>query len=239
VYRFGVGFKDNYDMRLTGRCQTGGAGRVVWPYQWSGRLFSYDAALSAGGIPTFTTRATTGQLGDTVRRIDANTLEYRSTSGIIMRFEPHPSGQYHRLKQIIDRNGNTTTLTYSGNNLMQVTDAVGRSITFEYNALNCPECVQIATDPMGRKTTYGYDTSKRLVQVTDALLKPMSYGYMGPNLLASVTDRRGNLVKQLAYDSNRRVISQTFADGGTERYVYTLSGMMVTGTTIIDTLGRT
>src|SRR5262249_20135100 len=62
VYRFGVGFKDNYDIRLTGTFQTGGAGRVVWPEQLSGRLFSYDAALSAGGAPAFSTPAPARQL---------------------------------------------------------------------------------------------------------------------------------------------------------------------------------
>ncbi len=240
IFRFGFAWKDNYDIRLTGSFNTNGFGRVVWPEQRDGRLFSYDAALSGGGVATFTTRATTGQLGDTVRRIDANTLEYRSKSGVIMRFEPHPSAQYYRLKQIIDRNGNTTTLTYSGNNLTQVTDAVGRSITLEYGAPNCPECIWKATDPMNRVTTYGYDVFKRLTQVTDALGKSMSYTYFGfTNFLASVTDRRGNVVKQLAYDSRSRVISQTFADGGVERYIYTLAGRMVTGITIIDPLGRT
>ncbi len=240
VYRFGVGFKDNYDIRLTGAFQANGAGRVVWPEQLNGRLFSYDATLSGGGVPTFTSTRTTGQLGDTVRRINATTLEYRSTGGFIMRFEPHPNGQYYRLKSIIDRNGNTATLNYDGsNNLTSVTDAVGRSITFAYNAPNCAECIRTATDPLNRVTTYGYDTSKRLIQVTDALGKTMSYGYTGANQLASVTDRRGNVVKQIGYDANRRVISQTFADGGVERYSYTLSGTVVTGVTIIDTLGRT
>ena len=35
---------------------------------------------------------------------------------------------------MIDRNGNTATLSYSGNNLAQVTDAVGRTLTFTYFA---------------------------------------------------------------------------------------------------------
>jgi RHS repeat-associated protein len=240
VYRFGVGFRDNYDIRLTGAFQANGAGRVVWPEQLDGRLFSYDAPLSGGGVPTFTTTRTTGQLGDTVRRINSTTLEYRSAQGFIMRFEPHPNGQYYRLKSIIDRNGNTATLSYDGsNNLTSVVDAVGRSITFAYNAPNCAECIRTATDPLGRVTTYGYDSSKRLTQVTDALGKTMSYGYTGANQLASVTDRRGNVVKQIGYDTNRRVATQTFADGGTEQYFYTLSGTVVTGVTIIDAVGRT
>jgi len=239
IYRFGLGWKDNYDIRLTGPFNSNGVGRVVWPEQRDGRLFSYDTALSSGGVATFTTRATTAQLGDTVRRIDANTIEYRAKRGVIMRFEPHQNGQYYRLKQIINRNGDARTLTYSGSNLTQITDAVGRSITFQYGAPNCAECVWKAIDPMNRVTTYGYDAFKRLTQVTDAHGKTMSYGYVNfTGFLASVTDRRGNAVKQISYDSNSRVISQTFADGGIERYVYTLSGTMVTGVTITDPLGR-
>jgi YD repeat-containing protein len=119
---------------------------------------------------------------------------------------------------------------------------VGRSISFAYNAPNCPECIRTATDPLGRVTTYSYNASKQLTQVTDALGKTMSYAYgaFGSTLytLSSVTDRRGNVVKQIGYDANRRVISQTFADGGTEQYSYTLSGTVVTGVTIIDPLGR-
>ena len=244
VYRFGVGTKDNYDIRLTGAFTTGTAGRVVWPEQVTGRLFSYDAALSASGTATFTTTATTGQLGDTVRRIDAVTLEYRSTGGAIMRFEPHPNGQYYRLKTVRDRNGNVTTLNYDGsNNLTSVTDAVGRSIAFAYNAPNCAECVRTATDPLGRVTTYSYNGSKQLTGVTDALGKTMSYGYGVLNSLTSVTDRRGNVVKQIVYENTAngslRVTSQSFADGGTERYLYTLSGLLVSSITIIDALGRT
>src|SRR5262249_3581334 len=204
VYRFGIGTKDNYEIRLTGSFNSNGSGRVVWPEHRDGRLFSYDMALSGGGVATFTTRATTGQLGDTVRRIDSSTLEYRSKSGVIMRFEPEPGGQYYRLKQVIDRNGNTTTLTYSGNNLTQVTDAVGRSITFQYGAPNCAECVWKATDPMNRVTTYEYNGTKLLAKVTDPLGKFVSHGYTFRNL-ASVTDKRGNVVKQVSYDGNGRV----------------------------------
>jgi len=56
--------------------------------------------------------------------------------------------------------------------------------------------------------------------------------------LTSVKDKRGVVVKQVTYDANGRVISQQFADSGTETYQYTLSGAIVTGITITDPLGR-
>ncbi len=188
-------------------------------------------------------------LGDTIRRIDSQTLEYRSTRGFILRFEPNfnPGNlvveNYYRLKSITDRNGNTTMLTYSGANLTQVIDPVGRTLTFSYGSPNCAKCVsQVvagkAGDPLQRIVSYTYDGGRRLIKATDQLGKDYEYTYSGNNL-SQVKDRRGNTVKTLSYDSNGRVITQTFADGGTIRYNYTLSGDVVTGITIIDQLGRT
>ncbi len=271
VYRFGVGTRDNYDIRMTGSFAANGAGYLVLPEQTpfhlagnnvftplnGGRLFSYDAALSASGVTTFTNSTTVGLLGDTIRRIDAQTLEYRSTRGYIMRFEPNfnfggsNNENYYRLKSIIDRNSNTTTLTYSGGDLIQVTDPVGRTLSFSYSSPNCAKCVSQAVagksgDPLQRIVSYTYNSQQQLTTVTDQLGKQYRYTYEVGTLngyaqtrLKTVVDRRGNTVKTLSYDVNGRVISQTFADGGTERYSYTLSGNIVTGVTIIDQLGRT
>ncbi len=266
VYRFGVGTRDNYDVRLIGAFNSNGSGYLVTPEQTpffatgnqtfnGGRLFSYDATLSASGVTTFTNATTTSLLGDTVRRIDAQTLEYRSTRGYILRFEPNPNpgsivpDNYYRLKSIIGRNGNTTTLTYSGNNLTQVTDPVGRMLTYSYASPNCAKCVSQAVagkagDPLQRIASYTYDSNSRLIKVTDQVGKEYQYAYAGgggddQHNLTQVMDRRGNVIKKIAYEANQRVISQTFADGGVERYGYTLSGNLVTGVTIIDPLGRT
>ena len=260
VFRFGVGTRDNYDVRLIGTFTVNGSGYLVLPEQTpfslfgtqtfnGGRLFSYDATLSASGVTTFTNSTTGSMLGDTIRRIDAQTLEYRSTRGFILRFEPNfnPDNlvveNYYRLKSITDRNNNTTTLTYAGSNLAQVTDPVGRTLTFTYASPNCTKCVsQVvagkAGDPLQRIASYTYDGTRHLIKVTDQLGKDYEYVYSGNNL-SQVKDRRGNTVKTLAYDANGRVITQTFADGGTIRYNYTLSGDVVTGITIIDQLGRT
>ncbi|MGH9800736.1 MAG: hypothetical protein ACRD82_10255, partial [Blastocatellia bacterium] len=260
VFRFGVGTRDNYDVRLIGSFAANGAGYLVLPEQTpfslvgtqtfnGGRLFSYDATLSASGVTTFTNSITAGMLGDTIRRIDSVTLEYRSTRGYILRFEPNfnPSNlvveNYYRLKSITDRNGNTTTLTYSGSNLTQVTDPVGRTLTLSYGSPNCAKCVsQVvagkAGDPLQRITSYTYDGTRHLTKATDQLGKDYKYAYSGNNL-SQVTDRRNNIIKTLTYDANGRVMTQTFADGGIERYNYTLTGNIVTGMTIIDQLGRT
>jgi RHS repeat-associated protein len=229
--RFGRGWKDSYDIRLTGNWSVGGAGRVVMPDEQTGRLFNY-VRTDPDGAFIFATTATVGQLGDTVRRLTNGTLDYRKAAGEVMRFD---SGG--RLTSIIDRNGNITALTYSGANLTQITDPVGRSLTLGYDSNNR---VSTVTDPLNRSWHYTYDPSVAfgiLSTVTDPLGGVTRYGYTNLRL-SSITDPRGNLAKRLAYDGGGRVISQQFADGGIERYDYTLSGNIITSTAVTDPLGR-
>ena len=231
----GRGTTHNYAIHLTGTFQQGGSGRVVNPEEGTGRLYSYAGTDSDGAL-VFTTSSTVGQLGDVVRKLADGTLEYRRSNATVMRF--NASG---RLLAIVDRNGNTTTLTYTGSNLTRITDAVGRSIDLTYDFSNR---ISTAKDPLGRIWRYTYEGTPGvagnpgLTTVTDPLGHVTRYTYVTGGRLASITDPRGSLVKQLTYDANGRVISQKFADGGIEKYDYFLSGGIVTSTTTTDVLGR-
>lgn len=226
---FGRGWSHSYAVRLDGAFASGGAGRAVRPNESTGRLFSYSGT-DGGGALTFSSQATVRQLGDTVRKLPDGSLEYRYAHGQVMRF--NSSG---RLTAVVDRNGNTTTLSYTGANLTQITDAVGRSITLEYSG---PRITKV-TDPLGRIWRYGYGgVGGHLTSVTDPLDNVTRYSY-SLNRLTQVIDARGTLAKQITYDGAGRVIKQQFADGGVETYAYTLSGTIVTGMTMTDALGRT
>lgn len=229
---FGRGFTHNYDVRMSGVFPQGGTGRVKTPEQLTGRLFSFNPARSTlRGLPVFTTRASTGQLADEVQKLGNGSFLYRRGDGSSMTFDA--SG---RLVATTDVNNNTVTLSYTGNNLTSVTDAVGRSLSFTYDGSNR---ITRVTDPLGRNWDYTY-TGDLLTQVKDPQQNVTTYGYDngGPGRLGSVTDGRGNVVKQLTYDGAGRVIAQRFADRGTEHYDYTLSGNQITGATFTDTLGR-
>jgi RHS repeat-associated protein len=231
IGHFGRGWKDNYDIRLQGAWAAGGFGRVVMPDEQTGRLFNYDHTESAGAL-IFTTTATVGQLGDEVHKLTNGSLEYRQGAGEVIRFDAGG-----RLTSIIDQNGNTTTLTYAGSNLTQITDPVGRVVTLAYDSSNR---VTTVTDPLNRSWHYTYDPSVAfgiLSTVTDPMGGVTRYAYTNLRL-SSITDPRGNFLKRITYDSSGRVITQQFADGGIERYDYTLSGGIVTETTITDPLGR-
>src|SRR5262249_26908110 len=118
---FGAGWTHNYGVRLTGSFTQGGAGRAVMPNESGGRLFSYTRTDGAGSL-VFTSTATVSQLADTIRKLPSGDLEYRMGKGSVMRFD-----STGRMTAMRDRNGNTTTLQYTGGNLTSVTDPVGRS----------------------------------------------------------------------------------------------------------------
>lgn len=231
VGRFGLGTKDNYDIKLTGTFNPGGAGRLVRSEEGTGRLFNYSSTEADGAL-VFKSTETVSQLADVVRKLTNGTFEYRFARGGLMRFDA--AG---RLTAMVDRNNNTTTFSYTGANLTSITDAVNRSITLSYDASNR---ISSATDPIGRTWLYSYNGAGVLASVTDPLGNVTRYGYDVFNRLTSVTDKRGIVIKRISYDATTgRVSQQIFADGGVENYSYTLSGLVVTSATVTDTLGRT
>jgi RHS repeat-associated protein len=218
-------------IKLTGNFTANNAGRVKLPEQIAGRLFSYNSARSGVlGLPVFTSSATTNQLGDEVRKLNSGNLEYHRRDGSSMTF--NSSGL---LLSMTDTNNNIVTLSYTGNNLTSVTDAVGRSLTFTYDGSGR---ITRVTDPLGRFWNYSYVGIGVLSQVTDPLGGVTNYTYTPSGRLTAITDKRGNTIKQIAYDTVGRVTDQKFADQGVEHYDYTLSGTQVTSIKITDALGR-
>jgi YD repeat-containing protein len=73
-------------------------------------------------------------------------------------------GSNGRLESVVDRNGNATTLTYSGaGRLEKITDPAGRKITLAYNAEGL---VESAKDPLGHTVKYAYEEGE-LAGVTE------------------------------------------------------------------------
>jgi YD repeat-containing protein len=98
-------------------------------------------------------------------------------------------GPVYRLQTVTDRDGNVTTITYSGGNLVKVTDTYGRAIQFTYNSSSHLTKV---TDPLGRPTTFTYDsTGHRLSSITDPTGKTVQYTYDTLNQFASKVDGDG------------------------------------------------
>jgi YD repeat-containing protein len=249
--RFGHGMSDNFNIRLFGN-YAAGAVRVILPDQMDGRLFTFDSAQ--GGTRIYKTTATISQLGDVVRWPSDNAQpEYRTKAGTVLRFEQQPGApQNYRLTTITDRNGNVTTLTYTGNDLTTIKDAVNRELHLTYVSLQdglggqMRRYVDTVTDPLNRVTRYYYeyksDTARWLLRsVVDPLGFTISYTYNRYNWISSVKDARGNFAKRIEYyyvdgivdpRNNGRVRWQIFADGRKETYQYSYAAQVVTGVKI-------
>jgi RHS repeat-associated protein len=126
-----------------------------------------------------------------------------------------------------DRNGNRTTLSYSGEQLTTVADASGRNLTLAYDASGRIEKI---TDPDGYLVRYGYDGSGNLTSFTDARKHATSYAYDSSHELTAATDpREGKLTN--VYDAGHRVVEQQDPLGRKTKWAYTEGDTRVTDPT--------
>ncbi len=104
----------------------------------------------------------------------------------------------NKLSTIVDRNGNTVTLVYTGNNLTQISDTVGRTVTLTYENLAGLDRITSIKGPVRPAVTYGYDSYGygNLTSVTDARGYTTHYTYTSghddKHLLEKITDPRGH-----------------------------------------------
>lgn len=187
----GYGWTHSYNVFLFG--QFG----AMFRFDGEGRVTRYG--LGAGG--TYITAP--GYFETLVKNINGTfTLTEKDKTAYTFASIPNTpflvGGPVYRLTSIVDRNGNTTTLTYTAGNLTAVTDTYGRAITFTYNAQHK---LASATDPAGRTTTFQYDsTGHKLTNLTDPNGKSLQYSY---NILYQITAK---------VDKDGRAFSYSYAN---------------------------
>ncbi len=126
---------------------------------------------------------------------------------------------------IADGRGNTHTLAYNGTLLRQVSDGLGRALTFTNTGF-----AELATVSDGqRNVSFGYlPTASRsyLASVTNALGNVTTYGYdLGSSFAALLTAKTrplGNVPFAQTYDASGRVLTQT--DGGVHVTTFAYNG---------------
>lgn len=117
---------------------------------------------------------------------------------------------------IIDRNGNTTSLSYDATNrLTTVTDPAGRHLYFNYPN-NSSYLVSSVTSDVGLTATYTYDAQSRLTQVTENDGSFVTFTYDANSNITTVKDSLGNLIESHTYDSENRGLTGSRGSAGAE-----------------------
>jgi RHS repeat-associated protein len=117
------------------------------------------------------------------------------------KYQFNSSGKVTSTKNL---NNQGPTFSYSGGNLTQITDSVGRVITLGYTS----GLLTSLSLPDGRTVGYSY-TSGRLTGVTDIRGNPITYAYDGSGRLNKITDQNGRAAEQVTYGSDGRVSQLT------------------------------
>jgi len=117
------------------------------------------------------------------------------------------------LRSIIDRNGNTTTLTYDGaNRLVTVTDPASRTLTFTYQSPSSYLVTGVSSS-VGISLTYTYDAQNRLSQVTNQDSTTLNFTYDAQSRITFVKDIDGKVLESHTYDSKSRGLTSSRALG--------------------------
>jgi RHS repeat-associated protein len=171
----------------------------VFLFSQLGSMFRFDGdgrvtRYKLGGGGTYTAAA--GYFETLVKNPDGS-FTLRQKTGTTFTFTTVPGtpflvvGPVYRLTKVVDRNGNTTTLTYTAGNLTSVTDTYGRTLTFTYTAL---KKIASVTDPAGRVTSFQYDsTGRRLLKIIDPNGRTIQYAYNVLYQLTSKVDKAGRM----------------------------------------------
>lgn len=229
-----VGLKYSYDNQaLFGDYQLLGKG---WTTNFNETIYGADENNvyyrdATGSINLFTKKTDgsytrpTGANSDLIKNSDA-TFTITSKSGLKINFN-----NLGKLVSKIDLSGNTLlyqydskgnctkildgsrviNLTYSGQQLVSITNGLGNKYTYTFDNTTSPAKLTKVTDPSGTYYTYAYDANGKLASFTD----------------------KNSKKTQISYDSNKKVSEIKNALNNSTKFNY-LNGK----TEITDPLGR-
>jgi YD repeat-containing protein len=198
---FGTNWRSNYEERVFVE-----NGYVIYA-RGDGSFWIFGYASGANGSYTYLPAAPANASATLTNGTNSWTLTYKNGE---QRLFANASGS---LTSIIDRNGNTTSLTYDAmNRLVTVTDAAGRHLYFTYQN-NSSYLITAVTSDFGISLQYVYDSQGRLTQVTRPDSTQLNFQYDNNSLITAVTDMNGKVLESHTYDSAARGLTSSRANG--------------------------
>lgn len=198
---FGPNWRSTFEERLT--AGTGNASGYEVYSRSDGGLWYFGgtgSTLTLSSPANITATLTSGASYWTLTFQNGEQRRFANTSGSLI--------------AIIDRNGNTTQLTYNGSNqLVTVTDPVSRILTFTYGTSCSPAVVTGVSSSVGVSLSYSYDSDCRLIQVTEPDSTTISFTYNSQSLITAVTDSNGIVLESHTYDGSGRGLTSSRANG--------------------------
>jgi YD repeat-containing protein len=201
---FGLNWRSTYEERV----YPGSDGYMKYTRgdgtYWS---FGYDQDANNPDGPVFAVVSPGNQTASLLQGLTSWTLTFQNGE---QRVFDALSGN---LTSIIDRNGNTTQLTYdSSNRLISVTDPASRHLYFSYSSPSS-YLVSSVTSDVGISLSYAYDGLDRLVQVTKPDGTTVSFQYDANSFISSVLDSNGKVLESHTYDNQGEGLTSSRAGG--------------------------
>lgn len=194
---FGPNWRSTYEERVfigaDHYIKYGRADGTFWSFGYNAGVYSVAAPanVTATLVPGTTNWTLTFQNGE--QRLFDNTTGHLTT--------------------IIDRNGNTTTLSYdSVGRLTTVTDAASRQLYFNYGG-GSSYLVTSVTSSFGVTISYSYDNQGRLSQVTEPDSSTLNFQYDSNSFISNVLDSQGVVLESHSYDSSGHGLTSSRANG--------------------------
>jgi len=229
---FGTGLTVNFSLYYNSRDAFKGSIGQSWGHSYEFQLkelFDQSVRLRSpsGRYYTYTPSGNgySSQPGDfcTLSKNADDAFLLTKTNGTVYSFNEN-----NRIASIIDRNGNSLTFSYDGDDLVEIVESSGRVTILSYDGKG--ELVSV-TDPAGR--VYGFSVGDTLDSITLPDGNSWHFTYEGNAFMSTKLDPVGDLTSYY-YDSQHRVIETVSPEGQIRTFDYPEEDNAVRTTTFTE-----